>query len=148
MSFDDLDRLLGAPRNRSANAAEERPCVLVIDDDQLILRALRMILSTSFDVTLAASAEEGLQLLSQHHEVAVVDIRMPGHDGFWACDRIHERFPDLPVIFHTAYQDEKSAEGIQSEHRPFACVKKDGDLVRMLSTVSAAIASRRPPASD
>lgn len=144
MSFDDVDRLLGEPSRKTEDSKKKRSSVLVIDDDEHVLRALRMVLSRFYDVTLATSAEQGLRAISPEHAAVILDIRMPVHDGFWACDRIRERFPDIPVIFHTAHQDLKSAGAVEAEHKPFAYLFKDGDIARLVSTVAAAVESRRP----
>lgn len=144
MSFNDLDGLLGEPKRESTPRKEPKTQVLVVDDDVQVLRALRRILSLFYDVTVATSALEALDAISESHAAVILDIRMPTHDGFWACDRIRERFPDVPVIFHTAHQSDKKMDVIQAQHRPFAYLFKDGDIDRLLSTVAAAVQSRKP----
>lgn len=144
MSFNDVDRLLGEPRGGAGPRAQKRPAVLVVDDDLFVLKALRRVLSVFYDVTTATSAIEALDVISEAHAAVVLDIRMPTHDGFWACDRIRERFPEVPVIFHTAHQSDKKLDVIQAQHRPFAYLFKDGDIDRLLTTVAAAVQSARP----
>lgn len=143
MTFDELDRLVGEPkRARSPKPIKpERRSVLVVDDDPHVLKVLRRVLSFFYEVTAVTSALDALAAISPSHSVVILDIRMPIHDGFWACDRIRERFPDVPVIFHTAHQSEKVPEDLFAAHRPFAYLHKDGDLDRLLSTVAAAMES-------
>ena len=144
MSFNDLDGLLGEPGRDSSPKVQRRPQVLVVDDDVQVLKAMRKVLSFFYDVTTATSALEALAAISEAHAAVILDIRMPTHDGFWACDRIRERYPDVPVIFHTAHQSDKKLDAIQAQHRPFAYLFKDGDIDRLLATVAAAVQSPRP----
>ena len=143
MSFDEVDRLLGEPGRRPAPEPAVRPSVLVVDDNRQVLRAVQRILSLFYDVTIAASALEALEVIRPTHAAVLLDVRMPTFDGFWASNRIREKYPDIPVIFHTAYQSEKAPEVIEAEHKPFAYLLKDGDVDRLLSTVAAAVARKR-----
>lgn len=142
MSTSEVESAPGKPRQDTGPRKASRAGVLVVDDDTLVLKAMRRVLSLFYDVTVAASALEALDLVSDRHAAVVLDIRMPVHDGFWACDRLRERFPDIPVIFHTAHQSDKNLDAIQAEHRPFAYLPKDGDIDRLLTTVAAAVQSR------
>jgi CheY-like chemotaxis protein len=142
MSFSDLDGLLGEPRKEGGPRKEGRVHVLVVDDDLQVLKAMRRVLSLFYDVTVASSALDALDALSEAHAAVILDIRMPTHDGFWACDRIRERYPEVPVIFHTAHQSDKKLDAIQAQHKPFAYIFKDGDIDRLLATVAAAVHSR------
>ena len=61
----------------------ERPVVLVVDDEPEILVALTDLLDQTYHVLAASSGEEGLALLRQHPDVAVIisDQRMPCMTG-------------------------------------------------------------------
>ncbi len=146
MSPSDLDDLFGAPDppKEEASPPPSRPGVLVVDDDDHVLRAVHRVLSLFYDVTVATSALEALSAISPAHAAVILDVRMPTHDGFWACDRIRERYPDVPVIFHTAYHDRQVA-AVEAQHKPFAYLYKDGDIERLITTVAAAVESVRPP---
>ncbi len=80
--------------------------ILIIDDDQDDQRLIEKILSEhkSFDLTFADNGEEGLRLLQTDLPDAIVlDLMMPGKDGFDVLDEIHahERSAHLPVIILT-----------------------------------------------
>src|SRR5688572_7192583 len=65
---------------RTSIVAEDsdKPFVLIIDDDQRILRALRLILRNDYEVLLASSLSEArTQLASARVDVVVCDQRMP-----------------------------------------------------------------------
>lgn len=77
--------------------------VLTVDDDPDALELLRLTLeSAGFDVVVAQDALAGLRAAYQYHPDAVIlDVMMPGTDGFEVCRRLRE-MTDVPVIFVTA----------------------------------------------
>jgi two-component system nitrogen regulation response regulator GlnG len=81
------------------------PVVLVIDDEPAILHAFRRGLQQA-DVTVltAASAAEGLALVTQHDpEVVILDLALPDLSGLDVFRRLHQRNAKLPVIFITGH---------------------------------------------
>ncbi len=90
--------------------------VLVIDDDPAILQLVDDKLEQSgFEVLTAYSAEEALELISRRGlpHLAIVDIHLPGMDGFDFC-RIVQAHTDLPVIMLTAVDEEETViQGIR-----------------------------------
>jgi CheY-like chemotaxis protein len=84
----------------------ERPGqILVVDDDPVIRTALqRLLRREEYAVTEAASAEEGLRVLTrQPVDLVITDLQMPGRDGLELLDDIKERRPEIPVVMMTAY---------------------------------------------
>lgn len=90
--------------------------ILVVDDDSAITQLVaRKFESSGFEVFTALSGEEALTVLEQHGlpHLAIVDINMPGINGFELCRRL-QSFSDLPVIFLTAVdQEDIVIEGIE-----------------------------------
>jgi DNA-binding NtrC family response regulator len=83
------------------------PAILVVDDESA-MRVLygRLLLAEGHFPLEARTAEEALEMLSRHDNIAVViaDLQMPGHGGDWLIERIRERFPNVAVILSTANQ--------------------------------------------
>ena len=75
----------------------------------------------------------------QPFAVVVLDVKMRGHDGFWACDEIRKKNPLIPIIFFSAFQDAKNPYDIINDHRPFAYIMKDGEPSRLLSAIGNAV---------
>lgn len=87
--------------------------VLVIDDDEdLRLLARKALTKAGHRVLEASSGEEGLHLTdSQKPDLMILDLNMPGMDGFEVLRRLRTREAarPLPVIVLTALGDEESA---------------------------------------
>ena len=74
--------------------------ILIIDDDAAVRATLRRLLeSRSYQVLSAADGAAGLRLAAATAiDLVLLDIIMPGTDGFEALAAIRHRRPDLPVI--------------------------------------------------
>jgi len=90
--------------------------ILIIDDDDAILKTVRLILSSNgYAVLTAGSAEEGVQIASkQRPDLIILDVILPGMKGREACKKIkkNELTKDIPVIFLTSKYSE---EDVQAE---------------------------------
>ena len=94
--------------------SDQRATVLLVDDNEAQRIALRAILGT-LDVRPieAASGREALRcLLNQEVAVILLDVNMPGLDGFETASliRSRQRTEHTPIIFITAYGDDAYAE--------------------------------------
>lgn len=81
--------------------------ILLVDDDTELVELLRdYLLREGFDVDTAANGEAGLQAtLSQHYDLVVLDVMMPGIDGIDTLSRLR-RTSNVPVIMLTARGDD------------------------------------------
>ena len=83
--------------------------ILVIDDEEIMREILEALLTREgYLVHLAASGEEGVELAkSVPLDAAVVDVMMPGMDGWETCTRIKcdAVTADIPVILLTGADD-------------------------------------------
>jgi DNA-binding response OmpR family regulator len=92
------------------SAREGSQRVLVVDDDPAVLQLVRDKLDREgFEVYTAASGREALTVIERRGlpHLAIVDISMPGMDGFEFCQRVQD-FCDLPVILLTAIDEEET----------------------------------------
>jgi diguanylate cyclase (GGDEF)-like protein len=89
--------------------AGSRHCVLVIDDEPLILSSLQRLLRREFDVLSAHSGQEGLELLRTHDiHIIISDQRMPGMTGTEFLGHIHGAYPNPISMLLTRYADIES----------------------------------------
>jgi DNA-binding response OmpR family regulator len=83
-----------------------RTKVLIVDDDPDIVFIMRAFLNREgLDVVDAADGLEGMKkILEESPDVVVLDVMMPGMDGYQVCERIKrgESDSDLPIIFLSA----------------------------------------------
>lgn len=84
--------------------------ILVVDDDPMVLRLLEEKLSAAgYQVWAAPSGGEALDVIKRRGlpHLAIVDILMPGMDGFDFCRTVHE-YSDLPIILLTGLDQEET----------------------------------------
>jgi DNA-binding response OmpR family regulator len=81
--------------------------LLIVDDDSTLLRFIKEYLEREgFEVTVANGGEKALRLFYQHRpELVVVDVMMPGMDGWELCARLRE-LSNTPVVMLTAKTSE------------------------------------------
>ncbi len=78
--------------------------VLIIDDEKHTREGLQQALQESYDVSVAASADEGFNLMeAQEFDVIVTDLRMPGKSGLKVIDKALALANKPAVIMMTAY---------------------------------------------
>ena len=84
-----------------------KPKVLVCDDEQQILRALRVILrDAGYEALPASTGEEALDLAAvERPDAAIVDLVLPDIDGIEVCRRLRE-WTEMPLIVLSAVGDE------------------------------------------
>jgi DNA-binding response OmpR family regulator len=77
--------------------------VLVIDDDTAMTDLFKLTLGPKgFDVITANSAADGIAAIKQHHpDVVVLDLLMPGEDGWETCGSIR-KFSNVPILVLSA----------------------------------------------
>lgn len=80
-----------------------RVLVLVVDDEPRYVRAIKVNLEASgYSVITAPEGETAVELAaSRAPDLVLLDVRMPGWDGYEACRRIRE-FSSVPIIMLTA----------------------------------------------
>jgi DNA-binding response OmpR family regulator len=86
--------------------------ILIIEDDPLVRRGLQLALSRhGHDVRTAETGEDGLdQLRAVRPDLVVLDLMLPGMDGFEVCRRIRSA-SEVPVIMLTARGDDFDVVG-------------------------------------
>ena len=80
-----------------------RPALLLVDDDPTLLSVLaRRMAREGYEVLTASSGAQALQQLEQRWpSLLIIDLMMPGMDGFELCARV-KRIADLPIIVLSA----------------------------------------------
>jgi excisionase family DNA binding protein len=110
----DLDKFLES----SGPGARDRagPMILLVDDDPRLREYMRINLEIEgYTVVEAGSADEGMAALDsdQTPQLILLDVMMPGVDGWEMLQRIQERHGTIPVIMFSGQVDAKSASDAQ-----------------------------------
>ncbi len=119
--------------------------VLIVDDDELILRALARILEASGYVTRCYLApDEALAALEDENPVVIIsDYMMPGMDGVDFLKKARQRAPGAVRILCTAAEDFKVALQAVNAGEVFRIISKPWHQQELISTVSQAAESSR-----
>ncbi len=81
--------------------------ILIVDDDDKLIQLLRTYFERErFVVYTAGDGRTALELLRRYEpQVMVLDLMMPGMDGFEVCRRVRQT-SDIPILFLTARDDD------------------------------------------
>lgn len=129
------------PGNSSpANAGGARTKVLCVDDQPSILKMLAASLRQRYDVLVAASGAEALEVLAGDTSIGVVvsDMRMPEMDGVAFLSRARQLVPDATRILLTGQADLESATAAVNEGEVFRFLTKPCPAEALLKAVAAA----------
>jgi two-component system KDP operon response regulator KdpE len=92
----------------AAEAPEQRPRILVVDDEPQIVRALKVVLrEAGFEALAAEGAEQALDLAAvQPPAAAIVDLVLPDGDGVEVTRRLRE-WSEIPILVLSAVGEEE-----------------------------------------
>lgn len=83
------------------------PSILVVDDEVDLAEILRdNLLAAGYRVEVAHDGDQALEVAERgDFDLIVLDVMLPGRDGFTICDRLRRRGSSVPVIFLTARRE-------------------------------------------
>ena len=119
--------------------------VAILDDEPEMRKALRRLLTCrGFRVEEYGCGEDLLAAFGTHPlDYLLLDLHMPGINGFDVLEAFHSRQSSVPVIVITAHDEPGTAERVRALGAS-AYLKKPVDR----DTLFAAIAAAKPPAKD
>ncbi len=87
------------------------PRLLMADDHLIILDALGAMMKDDFEIFAVDSCDAFLKAIEAFNpDVAILDVNMPGGDGFTTARKVLEVRPQLPIVFLSMYYDKSYAD--------------------------------------
>jgi len=126
--------------NASANSQTEEPTVFIVDDDEQLRTALRLLLrSVQIRAVTFASAAEFLEVFQPNQSGCIVaDVRMPGISGLELQQELHAAGHQIPVIILTGHAEvEMAVEAVKAGAMDF--VEKPYSAQKMIELIQRAI---------
>lgn len=129
--------------------------ILVIDDDRAVLATIKMLLEhAAHAVEAVDNSRTGLNLLqARSFDLLIVDIFMPGMDGFEMMKLVHQSWPEMPVIVISGQQfalaSERQPDFLHMATRlgAVSSLQKPFRPAELLATVNGNLSSSRLPAA-
>lgn len=117
----------------------ERGQLLIIDDEEEILKALYRQFRREYDVYTAPSAEQGYRLMTENPiQVIISDQRMPGMNGAEFFGKIKNEYPDAIRLLLTGYADIQAVISAINDGNIFRYIAKPWDPVELDTIVREA----------
>ena len=137
LRFRRIEKSAFAAADAAHRAAEDRISVLVVDDDDDLLKVLSWMLSTmDFDVITARDGKEGLRLFIESPcDIVLTDWNMPRMDGLSMARHIKTVSPHIPIILITG--EDRSHRMLQGGHVDTVLFKpfRMGDLEKTVQKI-------------
>lgn len=117
------------------------PTVLLVDDEENILRSLqRLLRQQPYQIVTASSGDEALQLMAEvPADLVVSDARMPGMDGATLLAKIGRQWPDTIRILLTGYADMATTIKAINEGKIYRYIAKPWDDEDLTITLRQAL---------
>jgi len=125
------------------------PRILLVEDDEDLAAGVREnLVAEGYRTRVAGDGEEGLRLaLHQRFDLVVLDVMLPGRDGFDVCRSLRENGCEVPVLFLTARDSpDDRVRGLREGGDDY--LTKPFDLQEMLARVAAILRRQRWYAGD
>jgi len=126
------------------NTTATKPQILFVDDEQRVLNSMRIMFRREFDLHLANSGQEALDIVKkQDIDVIVADHRMPQMTGVEVLTEVRSISPRTVRILLTGYADLDAVEGSINECEVFRFLTKPCPPDQLRETITLAVKAAR-----
>lgn len=90
--------------------------ILIVEDEEAIRGFIKVNLKrNNFEVLEAGSGEEALNLIDENVDIVLLDVMLPGLNGYEVCEKVRKSHPNMGIIILTAKgQEENRIEGLDA----------------------------------
>ena len=90
--------------------------ILIVEDEEAIRGFIKINLKrNNFEVLEAGSGEDALTLVGDNVDIVLLDVMLPGMNGYEVCQKVRETYPNIGIIILTAKgQEENRIEGLDA----------------------------------
>ena len=122
-----------------------KPALLFVDDERRVLTSMRAMFRRDYDVVLANSGDEAVEVLQGRDDIHVVvsDQRMPGMTGVELLSVVKEKYPSSMRILLTGYADLEAVEAAINESEVFRYLMKPCPTDELKDAVRLAVQAAR-----
>ena len=122
-----------------------KPALLFVDDERRVLTSMRAMFRREYDVLLANSGYEALEILEKRDDIHVVvsDQRMPGMTGVELLATVKGDYPSSMRILLTGYADLDAVEASINESEVFRYLMKPCPTDELKDAVALAVQAAR-----
>lgn len=117
--------------------------LLIVDDDDTIQRLLAIAAKDhGWHPIAARSGQEAIELIDSGIQAVIMDVGLPGMDGIETISKLHELFPEVPVIMLTGMNDASTAvQALKAGARDY--ITKPFELQRLFDLLRATVKSSK-----
>ncbi|NME72071.1 hybrid sensor histidine kinase/response regulator [Flammeovirga aprica] len=126
----------------SVQTKKSKPTVLYVDDEQQNLVSFRAGFRKVYNVLIANSGDEALEILQEEHQkisVVISDQRMPKMTGVELFEKVRELYPDIMRIVLTGYSDVQDIINAISKGEVYRYITKPWNRDELMVTIDNAI---------
>lgn len=120
--------------------APQKPKVLIVDDEETILRMFKNQFRKDYEIAIANSAEEGLKVLEDFDaDVVISDQKMPGMKGVDFLVRVKKLYPNAVRMLLTGYTDAEVAKDAINRGEVTAYIDKPWEREKLRQLINKSI---------
>ncbi|MEQ8243252.1 hybrid sensor histidine kinase/response regulator [Fulvivirga sp.] len=128
-----MDSIIKKPDNN-------KELILYVDDEVKNLDSFKIIFRREYDVLVAKSAQEGLEMLKENEvRLVITDQRMPNMTGVEFLEKIANLYPEITRIILTGYSDMEAIISAINKGRVFRYITKPWDKNELKETIDYAL---------
>src|ERR1700686_4299260 len=117
--------------------------LLIVDDHEVVRKGVRMLFSNTDSFEVCGEAKDGMEAIRMVPELApdvvILDLSMPGMNGFETAEKIRLIAPSIRIVFFTIHEIPATARWVGAD----AFVSKSSTLQELAFTVNAVLRSSK-----